>query len=44
MFFDFSEAIISFLLYLYLQGNAIGQSGLGLMYMFGKGVEKARDP
>jgi len=23
-----------------LQGNAIGQSGLGLMYMFGKGVEK----
>ena len=24
----------------YLQGNPVGQSGLGLMYMYGRGVEQ----
>jgi len=43
LFFDISKAIFDSCFALCLQGNAIGQSGLGLMYMFGKGVEKVRN-
>ena len=27
----------------YLQGNPIGHAGLGLMYLYGKGVEKSHE-
>ena len=27
----------------YQQGNPVGQSGLGLMYLYGKGVEQVGD-